>query len=494
MLRLTGVLTLAMMAATAGVLAADAQPNAPNGPNFLIVLADDATYSDLPLYGGRNVETPEIDRLASEGMTFTHAYVSMSMCLPCRTEMYTGLYPMRSGACWNHSAARPGTKSIVHHLGERGYRVGIAGKVHVAPRASFPFEMVDGFERGCVSPTANHECSGIRRFMSRDPKRPFCLVVGLVVPHVVWTVGDPSHFDEAKLELPPYFVDTPQTRTDFARYLAEIEVLDQQVGDVLRTLDETGQADRTLVMFTSEQGAQIPGCKWTNWEQGVHTGLVVRWPGRVAPASRTDALIQYADVLPTLLEAAGADPRPMRLDGTSFLAVLLGEKAEHRRYVYAMHNNVPEGPPYPIRSVRDRDYRYIRNLTPEATYIEKHVMGVAEHNPYWSTWMFATGDDPHAYAMVHRYLHRPAEELYHTTDDPFELHNLAGDPQYGEVKARLAAELDRWMREQGDPGVALDTQEAWTARRREANVGRKKPAAAPTGRASGRPASSSTAE
>jgi uncharacterized sulfatase len=458
--------------------ASDPRADASTGrPNFLIVLADDATYSDLPLYGGRNVRTPEIDRLASQGMTFAHAYVSMSMCLPCRTEMYTGLYPMRSGACWNHSAARPGTRSIVHYLGELGYRVGIAGKVHVEPRASFPFEMVEGFERGCVSPTARHECGGIRRFMARDPESPFCLVVGLVVPHVVWTVGDPSHFDEAKLDLPPHFADTPQTRTDFARYLAEIEVLDRQVGDVLRTLDETGQADRTLVIFTSEQGAQFPGCKWTNWEQGVHTGFVVRWPGKVAAGSRTDALIQYADVLPTLLEAAGARSASEDFDGTSFLPVLLGDKAEHRRYVYAMHNNVPEGPPYPIRSARDRDFRYIRNLAPDATYIEKHVMAVAEHNPYWSSWVFATADDPHAYAMVHRYMHRPAEELYHTSEDPFELENLADDPQYAEVKARLAAELDRWMQAQHDPGVELDTREAWSARRRQSRIGTKRPAA-----------------
>jgi uncharacterized sulfatase len=189
-------------------------------------------------------------------------------------------------------------------------------------------------------------------------------------------------------------------------------------------------------------------------------------------------LIQYADLLPTLLEAAGGDPTSADFDGSSFLPVLLGEKSEHRQYVYSMHNNVPEGPPYPIRSVRDRHFRYIRNLTPEATYIEKHVMGVAEHNPYWATWMFATGSDPHAYAMVHRYMHRPAEELYRTSDDQFELENLAGDPQYAGVKARLAAELDRWMKEQNDPGVALDTTEAWSARRRESGIGGKKRAAA----------------
>jgi len=467
---------LGTVVATAVAARAADRPASGAAPNFLIVIADDATCSDLPLYGGRNVQTPHIDRLASQGMMFTHAYLTMSMCQPCRTEMYTGLYPMRNGACWNHSAARPGTKSICHHLGELGYRVGIAGKVHVTPRGSFPFEMVDGFERGCVSKTARHECSGIRKFMARDSQQPFCLVVALVVPHVVWTVGDPSHFDRQQLALPPHLVDTKQTREDFARYLAEIEVLDQQVGDVLSALEATGQADRTMVIFTSEQGAQFPGCKWTNWELGVHTGFLVRWPGKVRPGSRTDAMIQYADVLPTLLDAAGGDPSSGGFDGSSFLPVLLGRKSEHRRYAYAMHNNVPEGPPYPIRSVRDRHFRYIRNLTPEATYIEKHVMGVVEHNPYWVTWLFASEADPHAYAMVHRYMHRPAEELYHTSEDPFEQRNLADDPQYAEVKARLRAELDRWMQQQGDPGAKLDTHAALQACRRAANRAKAKAA------------------
>jgi len=437
-------------------------------PNVLIIMADDATYSDLPLYGGANVATPHIDRLAAQGLTFNQAYLAMSMCVPCRTELHTGLYPMRNGCCWNHSPALPGTRSTPHFLGNLGYRVGIAGKVHVNPRRCFPFENVPGVEANCVSPTAKFDPAPLREFMARDPNQPFCLTVALVVPHVVWTVGDPSHFKPKQFRLPAYMVDTPQTRSDFARYLAEIEVLDQQVGGVLKALDASGQADRTLVLFTSEQGAQIPGCKWTNYDQGVHTALVARWPGRIPPGRRTDAMVQYADVLPTLIEAAGGDPAKGDFDGTSFLPVLLGRKDEHRRYVYFMHNNVPEGPPYPIRSVRDARYHYIRNLTPEATYIEKHVMGVSEHNPYWLTWMFATASDPHAYRMVHRYMHRPAEELYDTIKDPDELTNLAEDPDHAEVKARLSAELNRWMADQKDPGVTLDTYDALNARRRAA--------------------------
>jgi len=437
-------------------------------PNVLIIIGDDATWSDLPLYGGQNARTPRIDGLAREGLTFDHAYLAEAMCQPCRSELFSGLYPMRNGCCWNHSASRPEVRSLPHFLGNLGYRVGIAGKVHVSPRKCYPFEMVEGVERGCVSPTAKFDPKPLQAFMGRDKTQPFCLVVALTLPHVVWTVGDPGRFDKKQLKVPPYMVDTPQTREDLTKYLAEIEALDRQVGGTLDALAAAGQADRTLVLFTSEQGAQIPGCKWTNYDQGVHTALVARWPGRIHPGRRTGAVVQYADVLPTLIEAAGGDPAKGDFDGSSFLPVLLGQKDDHRRYAYHMHNNVPEGPPYPIRSVRDARYHYIRNLTPGRLYIEKHVMGVDAHNPYWQTWMFATGSDPHAYRMIERYMHRPAEELFDTQADPHELTNLADDPKLADVKARLSAELDRWMKSQGDPGAALDTPDALRARRQEA--------------------------
>lgn len=439
-------------------------------PNVLMIIGDDCTFSDLSIHGGTNVQTPNIDRLAADGLQFTHAYVSMAICLPCRTELYTGLYPHRSGATWNHAAARPGTKSICHYLGDLGYRVALTGKYHVVPRASFPFKKISGFEQGCVKRTAEHDVAAIQEFMAESNADSFCLVVGLVTPHAPWTVGDPTHFDPQKLKLPPYMADTEQTRLDYARYLAEVEVMDRQVGDVLTALGQSGKADHTLVLFTSEQGAQFPGCKWTNWEQGVHTALVARWPNHVKPGGKTDALVQYADVLPTLIEIAGGDVESLDLDGSSFLDVLSGERADHRPYAFAMHNNVPEGPPYPIRSVRDPEFHYIRNLNSEATYIERHVMGRSEHNPYWSTWMYNAPVNPHAYAMIQRFMHRPQEELYRTGEDPFEMNNLATDPEYADVRQRLSAELDRWIAEQGDPGMKLDTREAWNQRRQAAGL------------------------
>ena len=444
-------------------------------PNVLIIIGDDCTYNDLPLYGGKNIHTPNIDRLASEGMTFNRAFVSMSMCAPCRAELYTGLYPVRNGVCWNYVPARTGTRSMVHHLGDLGYRVGIAGKIHATPRSVFPFEEVEGLERDCVSETAGFDDSGMVEFITRDQKQPFCLIVGLVVPHIPWSAGDVKRFIPEELDLPDNFADTkgfpearhftrtPGMREDFARYLAEIGLMDEQVGRTLKMLDETGASSETIVIFTSEQGSQFPGNKYTNWNTGIHTGFVVRWPGRVAAGVRTDALIQYADVLPTLIELTGADPLDAGFSGSSFLPVLLGRAGHHREYAYAMHNNVPEGSPYPIRSITDGRYHYIRNLAPGRLYIEKHIMsGQLPVSTYWSTWMWDAGNETenqHAYQMVCRFMKRPGEELYCLDSDPYEFTNLALDDAYEQVKKRLSDQLDHWLEQERDPGKSLDTPE-----------------------------------
>lgn len=437
-------------------------------PNVLIIIADDCTYNDLPLYGGKNAKTPHIDKLASEGLVFNHAYLSEAMCQPCRSELYSGQHPMRNGAAWNHSGSRPETKSLPHFLGELGYRVGLSGKVHVTPKASFPFEKVDGFDPNCVrSPTLAHEVNSMRNFMTRDENEPFCLVVALVEPHVPWVMGDRSQYPDDKIDLPPNLVDTDVTRDAFARYLAEITYMDSQVGEILNVLEKSGQAGDTLVLFTSEQGAQFPGCKWTNWDTGLHTGLIARWPGKIAAGERTDAMVQYADVAPTLVELAGGDPASYPFDGNSFRKSLLDSRTSHRSYAFGVHNNIPEGPAYPIRTVTNGEFRYIRNLLPDEIYIEKHLMGMRGNgglnNPYWSTWVFETGQTEAAESLVKRYMKRPAEQLYRTSNDAYELVDLAGDPRYGAIKAELSRELDHWLHDQNDPGIPLDTREAHAA-------------------------------
>lgn len=438
-------------------------------PNVLIIMADDCTHTDLPLYGGQNAKTPNLDALAAQSLTFNKAYVSSAMCQPCRAELFTGKYPMQNGCAWNHSASRPDVTSMPHHMQKLGYRVGIAGKVHVKPDSVFPFESVPGFDPSCVrEPTKAHDLAGVTEFMNSS--QPFCLVVALVEPHVPWVMGDASQYPPKKLKLPPNIADTPRTRQDFGRYLAEITYMDGQVGEFLATLDSTGKANDTLVLFTSEQGAQFPGGKWTNWDTGLHTALIARWPGKIEPSRRTDALVQYCDVLPTLLDIAGTDPATGDFGGHSFKAVLDGATHSNRKYVYGVHNNLPEGPAYPIRTITDGEFRYIRNLTPDELYIEKHVMGTNGkgnlNNPYWGSWTWATETNPDVYNLVKRYMLRPSEQFYHTAKDTYEMNNLAADTSLAERKQQLSAELDKWLASQGDPGIEQDTQESLEASRK----------------------------
>ncbi len=443
--------------------AQNANPLSASKPNILIIMADDCTHTELSVYGGQNARTPTIDKLARDGLVFNRAYLSSAMCQPCRAELYSGQYPVRNGCSYNHSASRPETQSLPHYLTPAGYRVGIAGKVHVLPQKAFPFENVPGFDDNCVrNPTLPHDLNGIRQFMSREDT-PFCLVVALVEPHVPWVMGDASAYPPRSLKMAPNMADTPRTRKDYSAYLAEITYMDNQVNDILQTLEKTGKADNTLVLFTSEQGAQFPGCKWTNWDSGLHTALIARWPGHVPVGKRTDAIVQYTDVAPTLMELAGTDVKKHadKLDGSSFAAVLSGRSQAHRTYAYGVHNNVPEGPPYPIRTVTNGEYRYIRNLSPERIYIERHLMG--PENQYWPSWVAQASDHEDIYKLVQRYLTRPAEQLYHTKTDPFELTNLADDPRYADIKKQLSAELDRWMAQQKDPGAAMDTPEVHQA-------------------------------
>lgn len=444
-------------------------------PNVLIIIADDCSYNDLPLYGGVNAKTPNIDQLASEGLTFNHAYLSEAMCQPCRSELYSGQYPMRNGAAWNHSGSRPETRSLPHYLGDLGYRVGLSGKVHLNPRSSYPFEKVEGFDSNAVrTPTLPHDVGGIRKFMTRDKDEPFCLVVGLVEPHVPWVMGDRTQYPEDKIKLPPTLVDTEVTRDAFARYLAEVTYMDDQVGEILETLEKTGLVEDTLVLFTSEQGSQFPGNKWTNWDTGLHTALVARWPGKIDQGKRTDAMVQYVDVAPTLVELAGGNPEAYPFDGDSFVSSLLDSQKSHREYAYGVHNNIPEGPAYPIRTVTNGEFRYIRNLLPDEIYIEKHLMGIrgdgALNNPYWATWMFQSGQTEEAAGLVKRYMKRPAEQLYRTSDDPYEMTNLVGDSRYAKIKAELSRALDHWLHDQNDPGVPLDTREAHAAAKKGKHI------------------------
>lgn len=434
------------------------QTQASNRPlrNMVVFIADDLARNELGCYGGQNVKTPNIDRFASEGVQFNRMVSSTTMCCPTRASIYTGLYPLTHGVYKNHGTTNSDVESVTHYLAKMGYRVGLTGKTHYKPLSVYPFEVVDGFEPNCVRVTADYTTDGIEEFMKRDQQQPFCLFICSTNPHAPWTLGNPGHFNAETLVLPPHFVDNPETRRAFAKYLAEIEVLDQEFGDVLNSLKKTGKSDETLVMFCGEQGPQFPGGKWTGWDYGQKSGFIVRSPEGYLKGKTTNALVQYEDVLPTLIAYAGGKI-PKIINGKSFLPVLQGEKTEHRQWAYGVHNNVPEGTPYPIRTIRNDEYKLIMNLSPEATYFEKHLMGNGPTS-YWKTWVRDAKNNTTAKYWVDRYLTRPEIELYDTNVDPWELNNLASDPKMQPVILKLKKELFAWMKKQGDTGKALDVE------------------------------------
>jgi len=439
-----------MVVFMATVLFAEAKPEQ---PNIVFIIADDLTFRDLSCYGGENVETPHIDSIGEEGMRFTRCFQASAMCSPTRHNIYTGLYPVKSGAYPNSTLVYDGTKSVAQFLGELGYRVGITGKLHIWPESVFPFEYLNkNADSGKYENDPNLKV--VETFLARDSKQPSATFICYNEPHTPWTQGDASQFDPDKLVLPPYFVDTPTTRKHLVDYYAEVKHLDDSVGDVIALIDRLGMREDTLLIFVSEQGMAMPFAKWSCYDSGLQAGFVARWPGRIRPKSITNAMIEYVDILPTFIEAVGGTPAPV-LDGKSFLPVLLGQSNHHKDYVYALQTTrgITNGSDhYGIRSIRSEKYKLLINLTPNVPFKNNLTENKGGWTEFWPTWVEAGKTDDFAKETTQRYQWRPAIELYDIETDPYEFNNLAGEKKYQPIKKDLRLRLLRWMDEQGDLG------------------------------------------
>ncbi|MEY4385120.1 MAG: Choline-sulfatase [Verrucomicrobiota bacterium] len=438
-------------------------------PNIVIFIADDLTWHDVASFGGpTDAKTPNLDRLASEGVRLTGFFSSASVCAPTRQALLTGLYPVRSGAYPNHSRVKSGTRSLPYHLRALGYRSACAGKTHFGPAPGYPFDQMLrmlGEKAGGGEGDAgdgNLDFAGMEQFIKADAAKPFCLYVATHEPHGPWTKGDASAYDASALKLPPYLVDTPETRRALAAYYAEVTLMDSQVGEVLRMLERTGHAQDTLFLFVSEQGSSVPQGKWTLYDPGIRVAAIARWPGKIKPGTTNAALVQYVDVLPTLIAAAGGEPAKVdtgcpdangsrNFDGTSFLDVLHGRTSHHRDFVFAQHTarGIIKGPEaYGSRSVRDARWKLIVNLEPDAEFTN-----VISDGDILRSWRKkGAAGDAFALAQAARYTKRPALELYDLEADPWELKNVANDQENAATIARLRAKLDAWMMQQGDKG------------------------------------------
>jgi uncharacterized sulfatase len=435
-------------------------------PDIVLFLADDLSWIDCSPFGRSDIRTPNMERLASEGMTFTHAFVSSPSCAPSRAALLTGLDPMRNGAMLNHSRPRAELQTWPDSFRALGYETAAIGKTaHYVQVTDYGFDFASHYryhEDDCIS-------AALSWIKDREPEpdRPLCLIVGTNWPHVPWPVETP--YDQDELTIPPVHLDLPSTRLAHSQYAAAVSRADRDLGLVYDAALQHLGPD-TLFVFTSDHGAQFPFGKWNLYDYGVRTPLIVSWPSRVAPGSSSDAMVGWIDLLPTLLDAAGGSV-PADLSGRSFLEVLLGDREEHRDRVFLTHSGDGLMNQYPIRAVRTGRWKYIRNLEPDAehhTHIDKAV-GDRIGRMNWEPWAEAARTDPFAASIVHRYHHRPPEELYDVQEDPWEQRNQIDDPAITEVLTSLREALDAWMADQQDEGIASERALQEAEERRRAN-------------------------
>lgn len=432
-------------------------------PNFLILLADDISASSLGYYGADNPHTtPNLDRLASESIRFSNMFVSEAICAPARAELYTGLQPHRNGCMQNHKATKKGTLSVVQHLEQLGYRVGLTGKKHFSPKSVYPFEMVKGFPANCnAREVPEADWSGVEGFMSRDPDQPFCLFICSIHAHSPWDSGDTSRWDLDELKLPPHLVDTKETRHYFREYLAEVRLFDDQVGKAQALLKKLKIDENTVLIILDENGAGMPGGKWTNYDWGVRSACVIKWPGLESGAFETDAIAQYCDILPTLIEAAGGKA-PVSLDGKSLLPLITGKTEEHREKAFFTYTSGPEGPPFVSRGVTDGRFKLMWNRTPDNLFAVRTINGFdfgyvdkmkdRHVRMMYLSWLEEAKTDPEAAQAIQRFRKQPEFQFFDFPKDPWEAKNLANNPEHAMKLRELQQSIRDWMEQQGDLG------------------------------------------
>lgn len=417
-------------------------------PHIVIFISDDHGQRDSEPYGAKDVRTPNMMRLAKAGMTFHQAFAASPSCAPSRASLLTGLMPNRHGAMVNHAAPKDEIRKWPAFLRMLGYLCAGFGKVaHYNQDKMYGFNHYDRV----------HDAKTVAAYLNaHDAKKPLCLFVGTHSPHVPWP--QESNYEPAKVKVPASHLDTKETREMRARYYTAVTKADTDLGEII-DLVRGKLGENVLFIYMSDHGAQWPFGKWNLYDAGIRVPFLASWPGVVAPMSQTDAMISLVDVLPTVIEVAGGKA-PADLDGKSFLDVLNGKKTDHRQRIFATHSRDGIMNVYPMRFVRTREWAYIRNLDDGAmhtTHIDKALAKDGLY--YWSSWVVKAKTDPAAAKIVERYQKRPAEELYDLKNDADQLRNVAADPANADRLRQFRTELDDWMAQQKDEGLATERKQ-----------------------------------
>lgn len=415
--------------------------SADDRPNVVWIVSDDLG-PELACYGYPDVATPNLDRLAKEGTRFTHAFSTAPVCSSSRTAFQTGLYQTTVGG--HHHDTRDKkplpdfATTVTAEMQKAGYFVSNGRGEKVAEK-----RLAKSHLNWTYDPRKFFDGND---WTQRAAGQPFFAQVQFKEPHRKFVMTEKEY---PNAPIPPYYPEHQVTTKDWANYLASIERLDQRVGKLLDRLDAEELAENTMVIFFGDHGRpHVRGKQWL-YDGGLHVPMIVRWPGNVEAGAVDDRLVSLLDLMPTTLVAAGAE-LPGNLEGTD----IFDPHFEGHRMLFAARDRCGDAPDR-IRSVRTREFKYIKNFHPEIPYMQHSgykragypmdtVMRVLHAEGTWTSPFMAKT--------------RPVEELYDLKSDPNEMKNLAGDPAFSETLKALRGEVADWIKETNDLG-AVDESE-----------------------------------
>jgi len=412
-------------------------------PNVLWLVGEDMGL-DLSCYGMKGIQTPNLDRLAREGIRFDNAFCASPLCSPSRSAFNTGMYATTIGAQDHRTPAsrkKPlpiGVKTISQWFADAGYHTCLMGN----PKLDFNF-LPDG------------EVFQSQDWSNRAPGQRFFALFNFVEPHRWgWDSWQdlPTHLDPSKVDLPPVYPDEPVMRASFAKYLDYVVELDRKIGVVLRRLEEEELLENTVVVFFGDNGRTMYRGKQWLYDEGLRVPLIIRYPAKLKPGTVNQALVNLIDLAPTSLSMAEI-PVPLKMQGRVFL----GDRARSRQYIFASRDFCGDVMDC-MRCVRDERYKYIRNYFPENGY--KVAAYTKQTHPEWQLArdLYDQGRLTPAQALM--FVDSKAkEELYELTSDPCETVNLAESAENSSVLSRLQNALDGWIAENGDqPRTRLSSE------------------------------------
>lgn len=432
-------------------------------PNFVLIVADDIGFRDLGCYGSVNARTPRLDELAGESLRLTNAFLTASSCSPSRASIITGRYPHNNGpACELHKPIPWHLPSVTGVLREHGYYTALSGKNHMswtdAPQDAIAspaaFDAIDnGVDKKADLKNTGGHGNWVKAVQNRPSDQPFMLWLASFDAHRDWDAD--GQWDDAKfgqrhrgedLNLPAAFVDTPQTRADFASYLNEVTRFDHYVGEVIDELKREDLWSNTYLFVLSDNGRPFPRGKTLLNDDGMQTFLFLSGPTVTSPGTVCESLVSVIDIAPTILELAGIE-QPQTLQGRSFVPLYTDVNATIRPYAFSEHN----WHDYEAlgRAVRDHRYLYIQNERPD---LPSQGPADSVRSPTHQDLRAAaeSGADLTAAQADVLLSPRPRRELYDRQSDPFQTQNLIDVPQLSSTQARLAAALQHWREETGD--------------------------------------------